>query len=188
MNLDAVLVNGDNTLFESARDNWLDKLKPFEELFSTVGYHSYLAYIEQRLRNGWGAGTETYAIKCQDSEDAKAFFEISHVLPTLEGSYLKVLSIRMCPTLDGRVPDENKDLPEMDRLRMVSNIASRVLAETLSLAKNRGCSLVKILSTKQVDSEFFVSFADRIDKAEAEKLGFGVRTYSGGLWLEIQIL
>lgn len=188
MNLKTVLINENQGLFVSSSNEWRERLKEYEDHFTTIGYEGYLSYVEKRIDAGWCNGTYTYAIQCKDSGEVKAFFELSHVLPGLNDSYLKILGIRMCPTIDSRAP-LNGDGSEMDRLKSMATIANKVLSESLKLAENTyRCGKVKILSTKQVDKEFFANYSNNIDQAKAKKLGFDIKHYNGGMWLEVTFI
>lgn len=171
-------------LLVTSRNEWTAQLQAAEDRFSPYGYYHMLDSIELKLGNESKDDNIYYYALVNDQGRTAALLEVSHALPTLPNSWVKILSIRMMPALDTRMPVTDED-NSFTRFDSISVIASNIIATMLDETADRFSSqCLKIFTNAQADMKVWQGVIREL-KASPTMSDLGVQFDSYGNWIEI---
>lgn len=169
-------------ILDHTRTSWGMELEDVP--FSPSGYDQLLDSIAYKLESK----TENiyyYALMAEGEQSATAILELSHVLPNLPETYLKVLSIRMTPKLDTRNTDTESN-NRVTRHREIAQIAASCIAEVLILSESEHkAPYFKLFTTStQTDLEMLLYVTDSLQSTVLKEAG--IEADHHGNWLVIR--
>jgi hypothetical protein len=176
----------DDLIGKATRDAWTSELRDADENFSPAGYYNLLDSVSYRLTlKGDDDHFYHYALIDSDKGNtAQAILGISHVLPNLPDSYLKVLSIRMTPRLDTR--NVNTELNNrVTRHAEIAKVAAGCIAGALELTESvYPVDSFKLYTTStQTDLDMLLYVTDSLSQSILKDAG--INADSHGNWLVI---
>ena len=174
-------------VLQATRETWESELEDANDLFSTTGYQMTLDAAEFRLTSKPKRDmVTTYSLVPTSSSNgsAVALLELVHVLPGHEESYMKLMSIRMTPRLDTRIPNTAAN-NRLTRHEEIALIASTAITSVLSKAVDIELSMLKVFTTPQTDVNLVLNISKSMNN---KALGdYGIEVDSHNNWVVFKI-
>ena len=172
-------------VFDATRRTWESELEDANDSFSTIGYQMTLDSAELRFITKRDMVTTYCLVPTSGStESAVALLELVHVLPGHAESYMKLMSIRMTPRLDTRMPNTaaNNRLTRHDE---IASIASSAITSVLSKAVDRKVNMLKVFTTPQADVNILMDISKKMDREGLRTHGIDVDSHNNWILFKI---